>query len=352
MEDYLKNLKNAVDCKAFGYLMPEGICPFLLYNLSPYIFTLSKGGWFSWVKRHKDVMYRKEINKYDFKKKGINSLYDNEVLVRCPNPYVNVVAGLGLWPKGNIKIRILYSDGLCLNNHKPQDELVMTSEDAAIKALNLNNAFSKTLLLSFINERVMEERQLCNIDDSIIVETQEIIFPCRYHKHRRSFGKYLLPDGFCMHIFQQVYPYVLAMMYNASADEELSLDCPVKCCVNLVLRKSYRRTRSFLNSASYALRRMFEAFFYPIDIIDYCLTIKVSDIKNKSSGCVLTKGKEYSANLKSEDFICPAAFHVLYPYLLLMAAGHTMIWQTQQDKENLMPCPDCVGIIYSASEKV
>ena len=209
MGNYLTDLKENTSYADISCLMPEGICPFLFYNLTPYIFTLAKGGWFDWVIRKKDVAYRKPINKKsDFLKKEVNRLYPNEVLVRCPNPCNSVVAGVGLWSKDKIKIRILHCSDSCSNNHSPGDEILIRKDVAAINALNFNRVFPETLSFSMTGQLPERNEDFRKKDNEIIVEVSKIIFPCRYHKKKKEFKPDFLPGGFSPHIFIMFYPYI------------------------------------------------------------------------------------------------------------------------------------------------
>lgn len=352
MENYLEKIRAVIGRTPLVSPASKDICPFLLYNLTPYIFTLAEGGWFNWVKKHKNREFRKIIDKRDFKNKAVNRLYPNEVMVRCPNPYSNVTAGLGLWEDAGMKIRILDRDGVCLNNHNPDDEFIMSCGSAAVQALNFNDTFPESLSLSVVNQEAREISKLCPKEEKIIVRTEEVIFPCRYHIDKRPLGEDLLPGGFCMHIFQRIYPFVLAMMYNAPVADKISLNCPLNnCCVTLKLRKTGKNRSVLLSRPLNVLRKIFETFFYPVDIIDYDFVVSVIDIKNNSSNCRLSKGGDFPVNLGSRDHICPAAFHAMYPYLSLAECGKAMVWGKQTSNSNLMPCPDCVGVVYSVSGK-
>ena len=318
----------------------------MFYNLTPYIFTLAKGGWFNWVIRKKDVMYRKPIKKSDFFKKEVNRLYPNEVLVRCPNPYNAVVAGVGLWPQDKINIRILHCDGNCLAAHQPDDKFIIAKNEFLEKSLNFNRLFPKILSLSLTGQLPERNENFCKEDNEITVEVSKIIFPCHYHKKKKEFKPDFLPGGFSPHIFIMFYPYILAAMYNATIDKKLSIQDNGKY-LSLILDKIYLKRNALAKAARNLLKKLFEAVFYPVDILDYDIEINI--LESESTESSLKKGKKYMVNLRNQNFLCPASFHVLYPYLLLAASGYKMKWDGH-NTTSLLPCPDCVGTVYSINE--
>lgn len=343
MDDYLKKVKESSGIENLN------ICPFLFYNLIPYIVTFAKGGWFVWVKR-KNLSYRKTINNVDFHKKSINSLYPNEVLVCCSNPEFNVVAAIGPWLEDKIKIRILSASELCLNHHKPQEEFIIDSKQAQLVALKFNREFPKKLIETFSDKLGQAKIEPCCNQYKLGVNIAKIIHPCRYHKDTRKLNSPLLPEGLCIHIFQAVYPYVLARMYNAEVETELKINCPIgNCRVTASLAKTAPVKNIFLRIFIHSAKKLIKTFFKTVDFIDYNLTVTIADIENKPRVCFLEKSKVYPVNVRSRDFICPASFHVLYPYLLIRASGHKMAWD-ENEKDNRAGCPDCAGIIYNILE--
>ncbi|HTY45535.1 MAG TPA: hypothetical protein VMD52_06060 [Patescibacteria group bacterium] len=340
MSDYLAKFRLAAGRLKSGQSALPGVCPFLFYNLAPYVVTLAKGGWFSWAQRTADCR-RRPIEKKDFRTKQVNWVYPNEVLVRCPNPQNAVVAGIGPAPDGKLRIRILDVEGTCLQAHAAGQEFNLEADDAARRALDFNVAFPTILAAS------LGPAQQATIDESTPVGIHHITYSCRYHKEKKTFNAPLLPGGFCSHAFAAAYPYVLALMYNATVEKELNIRCPQGgCALALQLEKKrslkHKITRPFLR----AMEIMFEAVFHPVDLIDYDLGIRLVNVARQHPGCRLKKGASYPVNLHSPDFICPASFHALYPYLLLKACGKAMEWNDPQGL-GALPCPDCVGVSYS-----
>lgn len=349
MENYLTNFKENTAYKEIDSLVPENICPFLFYNLAPYIFTLTKGGWFNWVKRDKDISFRKSICKDDFKRKDVNRLYHNEVLVGCPNPYRIVVAGVGLWPKNKIKIRILHSSNLCVNNYKIGDEVVIDRTNVAIKVLGFNRIFPEILSLCIGGKLPERDEGFDKTEDEIAVEVSKIIFPCRYHKKKKKFRENFLPDKFCSHTFIALYPYILATMYAAKINEKLKIKHPGnESHIIVSLEKVHLIKNKFLKETLNLSKKLFEIIFYPVDLLDYNLEINI--LENELKECSLKKDKKYMVNLRDENFLCPASFHALYPYLLLATLGCRIKWNGD-GIANLLPCPDCIGTVYSINRK-
>jgi uncharacterized repeat protein (TIGR04076 family) len=327
-------------------LIPSGICPFLFYNLTPYIFTITSGGWFDWTKKLKDFTYRKEVVVHDFTRKKVNSLYVNEVLVRCPNPHIIVVVGVGLWTDKKIKLRILHSSSICINDHKSGDEVLLDIEEFKSKVTKYNASFPEILMQSLTGGLPDETFENCEVSAGVTVQVSKIVFPCRYHKRERNFlAGYFIPDGFCPHIFRVIYPNIMAVMYNAQDRAKLNVRHPGSGgYIVLSIEKINKIRNSVVRSIVNLLKWGFETLYYPIDLLDY--EIEITILENESTGCSLKKGKKYFVNMKDENFLCPSSFHSLYPYLMLAASGHQVRWRDYQGIA-LQPCPDCVGTIYS-----
>jgi len=346
--NYLSDFKENPTSTDIVCMLPSNICPFLFYNLTPYIYTLAKGGWFNWVKRSNKISYRKPISRDDFHKKGVNRLYTNEVLVRCPNPYKSVIAGVGLWPENKIKIRVLYAEEHCPNNHKQGDEIFVDAGDAEHKIIQYNNLFPEVLSMAITGHPYGYHISSCR-EDRFIIGTYRIIFPCRYHKKTRQFRGSLLPDEFCPHVFALIYPQILAMMYNADIERKIRIKHQMSDSdITLLLEKNKFFNNPVIKIILYLSKKIFETFFYPVDLLDYRLVINV--LENNTDNCPLHKGEKYTVNLRDENFLCPASFHVLYPYILLFSAGYKVKWDTSMEND-LLPCPDCIGTIYSLEKQ-
>lgn len=345
MSNYLENFLLKVENSKVKRLIPYGVCPFLFYNLTPYIITLTKGGWFDWVKRSDT---RKKIDGNDFKKKEVNRLYPGEVLVRCPNPLCNIVAGLSIDSGKRLILRILASEQNCSQKHYAGEERILDKSDIFDIALLFSSSFTQILCASLTEQKVPFILDRCQAVKNINVETKKIIFPCRYHRKIKKFSSGILPEGFCIYVFHAVYPYVLALMYNAMAENILKIKCPKGSCgITIKLSKRYIGINKLIKPLFDSLRGFSAAVRHPIDLIDYRINIEVLKIEDISAQCLLKAGVEYPVNLNSEDFICPAAFHTLYPYLIAGEYGLVIQWGRDAQTDNIVACPDCVGAVYS-----
>lgn len=349
MSHYLANLRASDGWNRLSLLMPDGACPFLFYNLTPYIFTLAHQGRFGWV-RHLPRDARRAPRPGDFSGRQVNYLYENEVLVRCPNPQNMVVAGIGTWGEDKLKLRILHAEAECACRHLAGQEIIL-EKSAAHDAASFNRVFPGSLVAMLKGQPASGTHCQRTPGGIVSLFADKIIYPCRYHKAKKEFNPPLLPDGFCPHLFQAFYPQVLATMYRANVSPGFDETCPAGgCAVRLQLEKQPRFKSPLTKLGIAAARRVFEAFFHPVDVIDYELRMRVERSANRSAECPLQDGKAYPVNLHSLDSICPASFHALYPYLLAAAAGRRMIWN-RDDGRDLLPCPDCVGVVYSVNKR-
>ncbi|MCP4369911.1 MAG: TIGR04076 family protein [Deltaproteobacteria bacterium] len=350
MEKYLSDFTEDQSYHEIKDLIPTGICPFLFYSLTPYIFTIANDGWFDWTKKSASITERKKIDALDFKRRKVNSLYVNEVLVRCPNPHTTVVVGIGPWTDNKIKLRILHCSGICSNDHKSGDEFLIDIEACKAKVLKYNASFPETLIRSFTGKLAGEVFNNCEAYSGISVQVSEIIFPCRYHKSKKAFkSDSFLPDGFCPHLYRSIYPEILAVMYNAKESEDLRIRHPGSGLnISLSIEKVNKIKSSLIMSMLNLLKWGFQALFFPVDLLLY--EIQITILGNESRGCSVGENKKYLVNMKDENFLCPASFHSLYPYLMLAAVGHNVIWKLNQ-KFALQPCPDCVGTVYSVENQ-
>ena len=345
MSTYLSRLMQHPGFNRLAVLMPTDLCPFLYYPVSPYVFTLAGGGWFSWVKRTADPTDRKQplIKKPAAKK--INRLFINEVLVRCPNPGRPVIAGIGPWQNGAIAVRILHSDGNCPFHHLPGQRIIQNAA-AATQSLGYSRLFPEVLLEAVADMTMKTAVALFNEDRAGSVSPADIINPCRYHDRPAVYDiRHFLPDSCCPHAFQQVYPHILAVMSGGAVDRQISIQHPgdgTAITMNLekTLHERSRLTKRLLDG----LYLVYGRLFHPLERLDYALTLTVTE-GNPSAGCAMSPGQRFAVNLNSPDFLCPAGFHAVYPYLMLAAAGTQMDWGGKLS-ENRIPCPDCAGIVY------
>lgn len=342
---YLSRLTGHPAFSRLAPLLPPAICPFLFYNLAPYLFTLANDGWFDWVNKHPLPQKRATIGPNDFTKKSINRKYVNEVLVCCPNPGKKVVAGVGPWDKGRAAIRILKGDEICPNGHQAGQMLLLDSDTGQAKAERFFRLFPQILLES-LGDTTMAEA-ICSYDrrDNGQIRVAEIISPCRFHKRANGPAAlpltHLLPDNFCPHVFAAIYPRVLALMYGANIDPVVTIDHPGgggEVC--LKLQKKTRTAGVLAGRTLNVIGKGLQWLGRPLDRLDYDINILVQ--KNEAADCTLRPSNSYAVNISDPDFCCPAAFATLYPFLLLAAAGNPLPWPDTAR----ISCPDCAGIIY------
>ena len=345
MSTYLSRLMQHPGFNRLADLVPADLCPFLYYPVSPYVFTLAGGGWFSWVRRTWDPTDRKPplIKKTADKKN--NRLFINEVLVRCPNPGRRVIAGIGPWQNGAIAVRILHGDENCPFHHLPGQRII---PDAAAggRSLGYSRLFPEVLLEAVADMSMKTAVALFNNGRAGSISPADIINPCRYHDRPAVYdSRHLLPDNCCPHAFQQVYPHILAVMSGAAVDRRVSIQHPGDgTAITMNLEKTLYERSGLLKRLLDGLYFVYGRLFHPLERLDYTLTLTVTD-GNPPLGCAMEPGQRFAVNLRRPDFLCPAGFHAAYPYLMLATAGKQMDWGGEPSG-NRIPCPDCAGIIY------
>jgi len=343
MRSYLEQLTSHID--GLSTVDPQtqpvpGVCPLLYYSLVPYIVSIADGAKFGWVRSTADTQFRRKISKCDFSRKDVNRLYPNEIIVRCPNYASKVVCGVGPYGDGCIKVRILDAAASCPNRHSAGEEFLLLG-DQAHRARNFNRLFPRLVCGAF----GLKENPGDN--GKIGVSIKKIIFPCRYSKAGQKYTWPFSPDGFCLHLFQAIYPYVLSCMYGGRVPEKFGVSCHCQADSIVVSIKKVLKRHPVFDLFMDVAEYLFERFFYPYDRINYDIKIKIDG--KMPGGCAMASGREYAVNMGEQGFICPSALHFLYPYLLL-AEGDTYIkWSGDSTPEYTMPCPDCVGTLYAIS---
>ncbi|MFP4040770.1 MAG: hypothetical protein ACLFS7_09530 [Desulfosudaceae bacterium] len=344
MTSYLSELTADPAYKRLADLKPPELCPYLFYNLVPYIVTLAAGGWFNWVIRPADPTRRRPpLGPGQKLKKRINRHYPNEVLVGCPNPAAGVVVGVGPWTGNRICLRIIRNDRNCPCPHPPGRPLLLNRQEDLDRAVRFYRLFPEILLRSRAGISLEKAIHRFNRGHSALVSVAKVIHPCRYHQKPGPAGN-LLPDNGCPHVFWHIYPRILARMYQAGPSRPLFLNHPgTNEPVTVTIEKTAAE-KSFLRQVSRALFDHLGRFIrHPRDRLDYSLAIKV--VQQSQPDCPLRQGQRYGVNLDNPDFLCPAAFGSLYPYLLLTGTGTTLPWNSAHSR-NEVACPDCVGIVY------
>mgnify|MGYP001321694106 CR=1 FL=1 len=341
MRSYFEQLRSHIN--ELSILDPQaqpvpGVCPLLYYSLVPYIAGIAEGAKFGWIRSTADTQFRRKISKNDFSRKDVNRLYPNEIIVRCPNYASKVICGVGLYGDGCIKIRILDAAATCPNSHSVGEEFLLLG-DQAQRARNFNRLFPRLLSGAF------GLKESPGDSGKIGINIKKIIFPCRYSKAGQKYSWPFSPDGFCLHLFQAIYPYVLSCMYGAKVPEKFEVSCHCQANpIEVSIKKALKRHPVFDQFMDVA-EHLFERFFYPYDRINYDIKIKIDG--KMPGGCAMASGREYAVNLKEQGFICPSALHFLYPYLLLAEEDKYIEWSGDATAEHTMPCPDCVGTLYT-----
>jgi len=344
MENYFLKLQSYSDYPELSKFNSENICPFLFYNLIPYIYTLSNKGWFDWARKKTDIEWRKDPTRVNFKTKDINRVFDNEILVRCPNPQNEVVAGIGIKSNGKITVRILKSSQTCPAGHKHLDEFHIPA-DKPDDFLEYSRLFPQKIISCFTRE-LSSLKIFCAQKNFSLLQINKIIFPCRYHKSNSPKNVRLCPKDFCPNIYQLFYPVILAKMYNAELPKQTTLIEPVENKkVTLEIEKKPLIHSRIIKLLIKFLRKSYEKLFYPVDLLDYSMQVKV--INNPNASCIAKTGNSYNLGLTPKDLICPASFYTLYPYILLAKTNTYIDWGQDKSSNHLIPCPDCVGCIYS-----
>lgn len=350
MTSYLAGLLNSPNFERLAKLKPKNLCPYLYYNISPYVFTLAEKGWFSWVERKSNPTDRTPPKIKHPEKKKINRLFPNEVLVRCPNPVNSVIAGIGPWEKGTTAVRILHCSGECPFGHRPDRRIIPILQPGA-HSFDYSRLFPEILLRAMTDMSLWNVRKRCDTLRGGTIFPAEIVNACRYHKKPAFYSfRNLLPDNCCPHVFQQVYPYILAIMYNADVNNTVMIQHPGEDeRMTLKLEKTVVKQPWLIKKPKDVFFSLFGRFFYPLDRFDYTLTLRYLSGKTPD-GCTVQQGRRFAVNLRRPDFLCPAGFHAAYPFLLLAAAGKSMDWGANAPPDRV-PCPDCAGIIYGINSR-
>ncbi len=344
MTDYLTRLTENPAFRPLAGLKPDGICPYLYYNIAPYVYTLINNGWFAWVRRSENPAVRRPAVIRHPEQNKTNRLFVNEVLVRCPHPETTVIAGVGPEEHQTTMVRILHVDGDCPCQHLPEERFLLPPE-AGEQALSYGRLFTERLLQAMT--AVSLEKAVMLFDgDTGAVSCDTIRNPCRYHPRPvRYDARRLLPGNCCPHVFARIYPQVLAVMYGAEVDNVQTVPAPGnKGSLKLKIEKTPANRAWPWRIISNAVDTAFSRLFHPLDRIDYTLAVKVLSADPGETGG-MRPGDCCDVNLKSPAYLCPAGFYSLYPYLLLAAAGGKMAWS--ESGTNLhIPCPDCAGVVY------
>jgi uncharacterized repeat protein (TIGR04076 family) len=256
------------------------------------------------------------------------------------------VAGIGAWTPDSVALRIVYDDNQsCPNGHKTGQQYVLDKTVYQAHAEQFYRLFPEVLIKCLGNIPINTATQHYALRRGARVAVFDVVFPCRYHPRKDNTPlTALLPDGFCPHVFWAIYPHVLALMYNARVDKEVTVNHPGQTGqITLSLEKSPRPARALGRLPLTLTKTVLQRLGYPKDWLDYALTITVRS--NNTESCPLTVDKRYPVNIRNPQFLCPASFQALYPYLLLTATDTPLPWNDAPNPPRIC-CPDCAGTIY------
>lgn len=358
-------------------MVPAPLCPFAYHNLIPYIITLLNNGWFRWVKRERHTNTRYLVSKKLFEDSSVNRAFPNEVLVQCPNPRVSVVFGVGVNADGGkktITVRLLSQNDLCPMGHKEGDNFKISEEDIKFCPLSFNSLFPYMLLSSFGKSGFVrcpdpkrsvvfnvhqnqectswssqkEEFEVCFTYGKQKIRASSIKSPCRYHSNPVDI-EHIAPVGLCLDALHVAYPYGLALLYDASfayrgKEDSVYVRCPSPQNGVVLEVKRVLSAPKFVNLLKTFAANIFEALFYPVDIINCRIVYTVSDVKG-SCPAGHRIGEQFEFNIWNKNELCPASFHSLFPHLFLKNRGVSFRWQ-EGDSLNEVSCPDCQGAAY------
>ncbi|MFH1245533.1 MAG: hypothetical protein V1662_03530 [Candidatus Omnitrophota bacterium] len=344
-KNYLFNLRDLAE------YAPSGLCPLLYHSLLPYIITISEGGWFSWVKKRKDLNFRKDINADDFGKANADCRYPNEVLVHCPNINVSVIAGLGPYMERDgqqsLLLRILNKKGACAANYAAGKEIILRKDDFKIPPAEYNARFLPALVAG--RNLPPEQSVPCHYEDcnlyAATIETR-----CRYHKKKKGYAHPFLPGGYCLDMFHFIYPGLLSLLYAsdkaACHPRTFHWWCPANKEKMAITAEKLSRFPSWLAWSKKILEKIFNRMFFPYDFIDAHIVFTVEKTQG-AKVCPMAQEKRYYLNMADPRYPCPASLHALYPYMLLKARNEQMDWADDE----YFHCPGCKGVIYRLTKK-
>ena len=176
---------------------------------------------------------------------------------------------------------------------------------------------------------------------------------CRYHKKQRQCFNpdQLFPRGFCPHAYQAVYPYALALLYNAKypdvdggASRAIQVRCPGDSSyleMKLSVEYLYPELLRKLKDSAIAF---FHRLNVPAEYPDKNVIIEIGDVHDE---CPLhiKKGDRFKFNLFNRKELCPASFYTLYPVLIASSSGDV------GSRCTAIHCPDPAGIFYDIENR-
>lgn len=189
-----------------------------------------------------------------------------------------------------------------------------------------------------------------NVQDTAL-KTGPFCRTCRYHKKQgQSFQSGgLFPRGFCPHACRAIYPYALALLYNAKYPDSsgkpvswIKVRCPgfdsyieTKLSVENLYPASIRKLK---DTAIEFLHR----FNVPAEYPDKNVIIEVCAVRGECRFNV-KQGDRFKFNLFNRNELCPASLYALYPVLVSTSGG-------RMEKASVH-CPDPSGVFYGIENR-
>jgi uncharacterized repeat protein (TIGR04076 family) len=181
----------------------------------------------------------------------------------------------------------------------------------------------------------------CTDVGSLLVATCGFNKRCGYcRKGEEKYDKQgLTPDGFCVDAMSAIYPYFLALLYDAKfhqgpqGEKGLMIRCPNAHSPTLIrLSFKFKKERLLLN----ILEKFFRGIGFPKDAID---KIMIAQIMNENKECRHRLGDQFIFRMPDIRQLCPASFFSLYPFIHLYEGREKMM--EKDDRLSLgLACPD------------
>ena len=146
----------------------------------------------------------------------------------------------------------------------------------------------------------------------------------------------LIPQGFCIDAYYAVYPYLLALLYDARFQEKkrIIVKCPNPdnpARIEISFRP--KKMKAILNLIEKISRKL----GHPKDAIDKVMAIKVIDA---GASCHLRKGDLAWVKIPNMREFCPASFFSLYPFLFQASRSDALPGEAGKIKNVNFACPD------------
>jgi uncharacterized repeat protein (TIGR04076 family) len=186
--------------------------------------------------------------------------------------------------------------------------------------------------------------------DSLSVSVVSHSRLCRYYQRpgRSVPFERLIPPGFCLPAYYAAYPYALSLLYDGVNFEKIgrehaaSLTCHNSSdCIHMRVRTKRNIFSPLLNFVETVLR----ALGFPKDVLDKTVEIQVV---GSQGNCVkdLTAGRIVYLNLYNREELCPALFHNLFPFIVMLDKRVFPYWAEERRRIDVH-CPNAAAdIVY------